>query len=122
MLDGFQVQAAQRVSHLQRRQALLGVIVFGIVPAFQIEGTEAGKHQYRAGGAEVVSLLRLGAAGVYIHGGRLGLSVGHLAGQHASPDKAVEPELVVVEIGLQRIGIPPNGSGSDGLVSFLGRL
>ena len=46
----------------------------------------------------------------------------HLAGEHALPDKLVQLHLILVQVGLQVVGVTEAGGGAYGLVGFLGAL
>src|SRR5262249_40398296 len=108
VLRGDELRERERLSVLQRGEALL--VVLG-----------GGLHDSEGAVEEHLLALRdeRPAAARDVHGGEAVARGRHLARDEAVPDERVEPQLVAGEVALDRIGRARGGRRADRLVRFL---
>ena len=109
-----------RLAHGDRRQPALvvrvvAVVAPGVVPAFLIDAEEAVEGDGLTGGAEPGATV----VGGDIHAHPVDLGARHLARERALPDQLVEPRLILLEHGRERLGRAGEIGGADRLVGFL---
>ena len=109
-----------RLAHGDRRQPALvvrivAVVAPGVVPALLIDAEEAVEGDGLASGAEPGSTV----VGGDIHAHPVDFGARHLARERALPDQLVEPRLILLEHGRERLRGTGEIGGADRLVGFL---
>ena len=94
-----------------RQRGLLLLLL--IVAALLVHGGVAGELQVAGGAAEAVG------ARADLHADAVVDGIGHLAGQEAAPDQAVQPVLLAGEVALHLLRRQGRIGGTDGLVGVL---
>ncbi len=119
MLGGGQRLACQRLANGHGGQAAV-FLVFLIIHALGVEREESVELHDLASGAKV----ELATAGFCQNIRRRALQARafHLRGDGALPDQLIKAELVIREIGLERLGHAEGIGGADAFMRFLGVL
>ena len=120
VLLGQQLEQAERLLDGQARQRRLGVLVGGVVAALEIHTPESVEDHRLAGGPQHVLGSLRSERGLDVHRDLVEAGLGHLRGDGALPDQAVQAALVAVEHAPHVVGAPRRARRTDRLVRFLG--
>ena len=118
MLLGKDLEHAQQLLGGERGEHGLGVLVGTLVAPLLVDTDEPVEHERLAGGAQAVTHIAVTRLDVHAH--LVEPRLGHLRGDGALPDQAVEAELVVIQDGRHQVGRAQHRRGADRLVSLLG--
>ena len=112
VLEGCKAGGRDLLALGQRRKGRF-LLLLVVVAALLVDGGVAGEFQVAGGTAQGV------VAGGDLHGDAVVDGVGHLAGQKAAPDQAVEPVLLLRQVGLHPLRRQGRVGGADGFVGVL---